>query len=100
MNAWPPPNRPLQSGAASASPENERSKAVARRLGGHLDKNIPFRDDVADMFVYDLAMLGVPTKALQRGFPRELIELNGRDERLLRLDSSHKGVVLMHRGLA
>jgi RimJ/RimL family protein N-acetyltransferase len=36
-------------------PANERSKAVARRLGGHFEKTIAFRDSVADMFVYDLA---------------------------------------------
>jgi RimJ/RimL family protein N-acetyltransferase len=35
-------------------PGNERSKAVATRLGGRLDRTIPFRDGVADMFVYDL----------------------------------------------
>ena len=36
-------------------PGNERSRAVARRIGGRLEKTIPFRDGVADMFVYDLA---------------------------------------------
>jgi RimJ/RimL family protein N-acetyltransferase len=35
-------------------PANERSKAVARRLGGTHEKTIPFRDTVADVFAYDL----------------------------------------------
>jgi RimJ/RimL family protein N-acetyltransferase len=35
-------------------PENERSKAVARRLGGTHEKTIPFRDTIADVFLYDL----------------------------------------------
>lgn len=35
-------------------PENERSKAVARRLGGTYEKTIPFRDTMADVFLYDL----------------------------------------------
>jgi RimJ/RimL family protein N-acetyltransferase len=41
-------------------PANERSKAVARRLGGHFEKTIVFRDTVADMFVYDLAAHEAP----------------------------------------
>ena len=36
-------------------PENQRSKAVATRIGGHFEKTIPFRDGVADMFAYELA---------------------------------------------
>lgn len=39
-------------------PENERSKAVARRLGGRWEKAISFRDTLADIFVYDLAAVG------------------------------------------
>ena len=35
-------------------PENERSKSVARRLGGVLEKTIPFRDATAEIFVYSL----------------------------------------------
>lgn len=34
---------------------NERSKAVARRIGGVYEKTIPFRDAHADIFAYDLA---------------------------------------------
>jgi RimJ/RimL family protein N-acetyltransferase len=37
------------------SPENVRSKAVAQRLGGKFEKNIPFRDATADMFAYTLS---------------------------------------------
>jgi RimJ/RimL family protein N-acetyltransferase len=36
-------------------PGNVRSQAVARRLGGVYEKQIPFRGDVADVFAYDLA---------------------------------------------
>lgn len=36
-------------------PANERSKAVARRLGGQLEKTIPFRDGVAEVFRYDVS---------------------------------------------
>ena len=35
-------------------PDNERSKAVARRLGGEHEKTIPFRDGKADIFAYRL----------------------------------------------
>ena len=35
-------------------PENERSKAVARRLGGVFEKTIPFRGGHAEVFVYAL----------------------------------------------
>ena len=35
-------------------PENERSKAVARRLGGEYEKTIPFRDGQAEVFAYCL----------------------------------------------
>ncbi len=35
-------------------PGNERSKAVARRLGGTYEKTIPFRDHVAEIFAYAL----------------------------------------------
>jgi RimJ/RimL family protein N-acetyltransferase len=35
-------------------PGNERSKRVARRIGGQLEKSIAFRDGIAEMFVYDL----------------------------------------------
>lgn len=37
------------------APENERSKAVAKRLGAVYEKTIPFRNGVADVFVHDLA---------------------------------------------
>ena len=33
---------------------NERSKAVARRLGARFEKRVPFRDTVAEVFAYDL----------------------------------------------
>jgi RimJ/RimL family protein N-acetyltransferase len=37
-------------------PGNERSQAVARRLGGRLEKRFSFRENLmADMFAYDLA---------------------------------------------
>jgi RimJ/RimL family protein N-acetyltransferase len=35
-------------------PENERSKAVARRLGGRYDRTLPFRGVHGEIFVYDL----------------------------------------------
>jgi RimJ/RimL family protein N-acetyltransferase len=35
-------------------PENERSKAVARRLGGRHERTIPFRGGHGEIFVYDL----------------------------------------------
>jgi RimJ/RimL family protein N-acetyltransferase len=35
-------------------PDNERSKAVARRLGGEYEKTISFRDGKADIFAYRL----------------------------------------------
>jgi RimJ/RimL family protein N-acetyltransferase len=35
-------------------PENERSKAVARRLGGRYERTIPFRGGHAEIFAYDL----------------------------------------------
>lgn len=35
-------------------PENDRSKAVARRLGGRFDGTIPFRGGHAEIFVYHL----------------------------------------------
>lgn len=35
-------------------PGNDRSIAVAKRLGGHFDKTIPFRDGTANVFVYNL----------------------------------------------
>lgn len=38
-------------------PENAPSQAVAQRLGGTLEKTIPFREGVARMFVYDLTQL-------------------------------------------
>jgi RimJ/RimL family protein N-acetyltransferase len=36
-------------------PENDRSKAVAQRLGGRYEKTIAFRDGLAEIFAYDLA---------------------------------------------
>jgi RimJ/RimL family protein N-acetyltransferase len=36
-------------------PENTRSKAVARRLGGTYEKTIPFRGGEADVFAYHLS---------------------------------------------
>jgi RimJ/RimL family protein N-acetyltransferase len=39
-------------------PENTRSKAVARRLSGVYEKTIPFREGLAEVFVYALASLG------------------------------------------
>jgi RimJ/RimL family protein N-acetyltransferase len=36
------------------NPANERSKAVARRIGGELEKTIPFRDGQAEVFAYKL----------------------------------------------
>jgi len=33
-------------------PENEASKRVARRLGGIYEKTIPFRDELAEIYVY------------------------------------------------
>jgi hypothetical protein len=35
-------------------PENDRSKAVALRLGGRYEKTIPFRGATAEVFAYDL----------------------------------------------
>jgi RimJ/RimL family protein N-acetyltransferase len=35
-------------------PGNTRSQAVARRLGGKLEKTIPFRGGLADLYAYDL----------------------------------------------
>ena len=35
-------------------PENTRSQAVARRLGGVYEKTIPFRGGMADVFAYNL----------------------------------------------
>jgi len=35
-------------------PENERSKEVAKRLGGKYEKIIPFRGESAQIFVYNL----------------------------------------------
>jgi len=35
-------------------PDNERSKAVARRMGAHREKAIAFRDRQAEVFVHDL----------------------------------------------
>jgi hypothetical protein len=35
-------------------PENTRSQAVARRLGGVYEKPIPFRAGMADIYAYDL----------------------------------------------
>ncbi len=35
-------------------PENERSKAVVRSLGGEYEKTIPFRDGQAEVFAYCL----------------------------------------------
>ena len=36
-------------------PGNVRSRAVARRLGGVYEKDIPFRGGVAELYAYDLA---------------------------------------------
>ena len=36
-------------------PDNERSKAVAQRIGGGYEKTIPFRDGHADIFAYSLS---------------------------------------------
>lgn len=33
---------------------DEPSKAVAKRIGGIYEKTIPFRDGLADIFVYNL----------------------------------------------
>lgn len=33
-------------------PENERSKNLALKMGGNFEKNIPFRDATADIYVY------------------------------------------------
>jgi RimJ/RimL family protein N-acetyltransferase len=42
-------------------PENTRSQAVARRLGGVYEKTTPFRGGMADVYAYDLrARFGVP----------------------------------------
>ena len=41
-------------------PENERSKAVARKIGGRHEKTFAFRETVADLFVYDLQSLAAP----------------------------------------
>ena len=38
-------------------PENTRSQAVARRLGGVFEKTIPFRTATADVYAYDLTQL-------------------------------------------
>ena len=35
-------------------PGNVRSQAVARRLGGVYEKNIPFRGSVAEVYAYEL----------------------------------------------
>lgn len=37
--------------------ENERSKAVAKRIGGVYEKTIPFREGQAEIFAYDLTAL-------------------------------------------
>jgi RimJ/RimL family protein N-acetyltransferase len=38
------------------APENQRSKAVAKRLGGTFEKTIPFRGSLAEVFVYNLRL--------------------------------------------
>jgi RimJ/RimL family protein N-acetyltransferase len=41
-------------------PGNHASQAVAKRIGGVLEKTIPFRDGTAEIYVYPL---GKPLKA-------------------------------------
>jgi RimJ/RimL family protein N-acetyltransferase len=62
-------------------PANERSKAVALRLGARFEKSIPFRDTVTEMFVYDLAerRSALTTLSPGTGIPvREWIHPRGR----------------------
>jgi RimJ/RimL family protein N-acetyltransferase len=50
-------------------PGNTRSASVARRLGGALEKTIPFRGDVAAVYAYDLKRLTPVAPSNPRAIP-------------------------------